>query len=224
MARNNLHAGFRPFCLAASLVTLAACGNPDEVGAVGNLSEAVTGNGAPNGAHFNLNIIGVQSGKTADMTGSNGHVIFVPLKGSTKIMLSEGDFQVLDANGTDGSAAFQLPNPDPDNDGVTAYSVWARALGQPGGSSRTTTCATDPVTGELFCSNESMVLVRTKGKSSFTDVSRDLLFIFADLNGDGVAERIPLFDPRLTDFFWQYDNNGLRLAQLRFYQIPSIVN
>jgi hypothetical protein len=224
MSPTRFHAKWSAFCLTSFWVAAAACGNPDGIDSVESATAAVTGNGAPSGAHYNLNIVGVPSGKTADMTGSNGHVIFVPLKGSTKISLSEGDFQVLDANGTDGRAAFQLPNPDPDNDGVTTYSVWARALGQPGGSSTTTTCATDPVTGELFCSNESLVLVRDKGKSSFTDVSRDLLYIFADLDGDGVVERIPLFDSRLTDFFWQYDNNGLRLAQLRFYEIPSNVN
>ena len=37
------------------------------------------GNEAPNGAHYNLNIIGMDKEKTADMTGSNGHVIFVGL-------------------------------------------------------------------------------------------------------------------------------------------------
>src|SRR3989338_11328150 len=72
---------------------------------------ASAGNGAPSGAHYNLNLIGVPKGKTADMTGNNGHRIFVKLTGGTKIMLAEGDFQVLDANGTDGSAAFQLPLP-----------------------------------------------------------------------------------------------------------------
>src|ERR1051326_8757367 len=96
-------------------------------------AQAVTGNGSPSGAHYNLNIIGVPKGKTADMTGDNGHRIFVSLTGKTNILLSQGDFQVLDANGTDGSASFQLPNPDPDNDGVTVYSVFARALGKPGG-------------------------------------------------------------------------------------------
>src|SRR5689334_15021270 len=105
---------------------------------VANVS-AATGNGAPSGAHYNLNIIGVPKDKSADMTGDNGHRIFVKLGGNTKINLAEGDtFQVLDANGTDGSASFQLPDPDPDNDGVTAYSVYARALGKPGGSSVTT--------------------------------------------------------------------------------------
>lgn len=186
-------------------------------------SEAATGNGAPSGVHYNLNIIGVQKGKAADMTGNNGHRIFVPLYGTTKINLSPGDFAVLDANGTDGSASFQLPNPDPENDGITKYSVWARALGKPGGSSKTTTCAYD-LDGTEWCSVYSMVLVREKGKSSFTNVTKQLLYIYADLNGDGVVERYPLFSNALQDYFWSYDNKGLKLAQLRFYEISTNVN
>ncbi len=182
------------------------------------------GNGAPSGAHFNLNLIGVPQGKTADMTGNNGHRIFVNLAGRTKILLAEGEFGVLDANGTDGSAKFQLPSPDPDNDGVTVYSVWARALGKPGGSSTMTTCAIDPLTGEEYCSVESAIFVRSKGKSSFTDVSRQLLYMYVDLDGDGVAERYPLFDDALQEYFWAYDNQGLKLLQMRFYEIPSDVN
>ena len=158
------------------------------------------------------------------MTGNKGHRIFVPLKGSTKIMLTEGDFEVLDANGTDGRATFQLPNPDPNNDGVTAYSVYARALGKPGGSSSTTTCAVDPDTGDEYCSTESMVLVREAKKSSFRNVSRELLYIYADVDDDGDIERLPLFDSALQDYFWQYDNRGLRLAQLRFYPVATDVN
>lgn len=184
---------------------------------------AVTGNGAPSGAHYNLNIIGVSKEKTADLTNNDGHRIFVPLSGTSKIMLSQGDFNVLDANGTDGSAAFQLPNPDSDNDGITTYSVFARALGKPGGTSTTTTCATDEL-GQLWCSVEQMVLVREKGKSTFDNVSRELLYIYADLDGDGTVERYPLFDEALQDYFWQYDNNGMKIVQLRFYEIPTNVN
>jgi len=187
-----------------------------------------TGNGAPSGAHYNLNIIGVPRGKTADMTGDNGHRIFVPRTGNTKILLQEGtatgtlkDLQVLDANGTDGSAKFQLPAPDPDGDGVTSYSVFARALGRPGGSSTTTTCATDTSDGSLVCSLDTLVLVRSTGKSTFDNVSRELLSITADIDGDGTVETVPLFSDGLQDFFWQYDNAGLHLAQLRFYAIPS---
>jgi hypothetical protein len=187
-------------------------------------SAYATGNGALSGAHYNLNIIGVPKNKTADMTGSSGHRIFVPLAGKTKILLSQGDFAVLDANGTDGSAAFQLPNPDPANTGITTYSVYARALGKPGGAATIATCATDPTTGEEVCSTLTYLAVRSTGKSSFTNVSNELLYIYADLNQDGVAERYPLFDDRLQDYFWSYDNNGLKVLQLRFYQVSTNVN
>ena len=182
-----------------------------------------TGNGAPSGAHYNLNIIGVPKGKTADMTGSSGHRIFVPLSGNCRIDLSMGDYQVLDGNCTDGPAAFQLPNPDPDNDGITTYSVYARALGKPGGSSKTTTCFDDQQTSETYCSIYSMVLVRDKGKSTFTNVSKELLYVYADVNGDGTVERVPLFSDALDDYYWSYDNSGLKLAQLRFYEVPTTV-
>jgi hypothetical protein len=180
------------------------------------------GNGAPSGPHFTLNVIGVPKGKKADMTGNNGSRMFIPLTGSTKVLLSEGDFQVLDANATDGSGAFQLPNPDPENDGVTTYSVFARALGKPGGSSTTTTCAQD-ATGETFCSVFSLVSVRDSGRSQFENVSRELLFLFADLDGDGTVERFNLFNDALQNFFWQFDNQGLRLLQLRFYEVSTTV-
>lgn len=182
----------------------------------------LTGNGAPSGPHYDLNIIGVPKGKTADMTGDNGHRIFVPLDGQTKIMLSAGDFQVLDANGTQGSAAFQLPNPDSANSGTTSYTVYARALGKPGGKSLMVTCGTDSV-GTTFCSSDTLVSVRNKGKSSFTNVTKELLYLYADINGDGIIDRVPLFDSTLQDYYWSYDNNGLKLLQLRFYQVPTTV-
>lgn len=201
-----------------------------------------TGNGAPNGAHYSLNIIGVAKGKSADMTGAQGHVIFVKLDGGSKIWLCEAgvdagcedvqDFQVVDKNGTDGDGAlFALPNPDPDGDGTTVYSVFARALGKPGGRSVTTTCATGPGDdGELgtaddeeVCSLIQLELVRDKGRSRFENVSKYLLYIYADVTGDGVLERVPLFDEGLRGYFWDYENTGLKLAQLRFYQCATIV-
>lgn len=207
---------------AALLSVLVACGSDDSAGTeeqettpIGGSAQHLNGNGAPSGPHFNLNIIGTGT-KSADIT--TGGRIFVPLKGSTKILLAEGDdFAVLDANGTDGSAQFQLPAADPDGDGVTNYEVFARALGKPGGASTLTTCATDPATGEELCSADSLSLVRTSGRQRFQNVSKELLFVAVDLDGDGVNEQVSLFDEALQDFFWQVDNNGLRLAQLRFY-------
>ncbi len=179
-------------------------------------------NGAPNGPHFNLNIIGVPKGKTANMT--SGGRIFVPLVGNCQISLSMGSFAVLDGNCTDGKGGFRLPSPDPTNSGITTYSVYARALGKPGGRSTTTTCATDPLTGEVWCSVYAMVQVRSTGKSTFTNVSKELLYIYADINADGKLERYPLFDSALQDYYWNYDNNGMKLMQLRFYQVPTNVN
>ena len=67
---------------------------------------AQTGNGAPSGAHYSLNIIGVDKGKTAPLTGSNRHTIFVALNSrgdvSSKIYLVPGDdFRVCDGNAFD---------------------------------------------------------------------------------------------------------------------------
>lgn len=214
-----------------SIVAMNYINSLNSIDSRSSAAAPTTGNGAPSGSHYNLNIIGVSKGKTADMTGSSGHRIFVPDYGKCRINLSVGDFRVLDANCTDGPSAFQLPNPDPTNSGITTYSVWARALGKPGGSAKASTCAdqetTDPTTGEIitstYCSVYTLSLERQKGKSSFGDVSKYLLYIYADINLDGVLERYPLFDPALQGYFWDYDNNGLKLVQLRFYPVSSTV-
>lgn len=275
------------------------------------------GNGAPSGAHYNLNIIGVENPKKTKLTGSNRHTIFVPLKSTrtgnksvktksdgtaepgtaivdSKIWLTPGpDFQVCDGNGFDlayggdcgfdptwdrcefdssgeyvcnvvtrkAGAVFQLPCNNEvvadgadefigcdDADPSAEYTVWARALGKPGGSATATTCATvdadttDDRTGDLVCSTENMVLTRSKGKSSFTDVTQELTSLLAylcevpltdygsgpicDRDGDQIADpdavtltRISLFAGDTEDWFWNYDNNNLRLAQLRFYSV-----
>lgn len=188
-------------------------------------AQATTGNGAPSGPHYDLNIHGVQQGGSAS-TGSNGHDIFVPLQGQCKIALSPGTYQVLDANCLDGDAGFQLPNPVASTTTTTVttvYSVWVRALAKPGGSSSTTTCATDPTTGTLVCSTSQFILVETRknGQSVFTNATADLLFISQCINGK--LTRTPLFDSSLQNYFWQYDNTGLKLLQLRFYQLPTTV-
>lgn len=186
------------------------------------------GNGAPNGPHYNLNIIGVPKNKTALMkddglTGQYGHAIFVKEDGNSKILLIQGPFfQVLDKNGTDGEAAFQLPAPDPDGNGTTDYSVFARALGKRTGSAIVTTCGTD-ADGQLECSIISLTLNAESRPAKFTNVSKYLLYIYADVDDDGDTERVPLFGAGLQGFFWDYENYGLKLAQFRFYQCSTTV-
>ena len=223
-----------PRALAALAAgAIAACSsdatNPDPAPSAGPaLAVATTGNGAPSGAHYNLNIIGVQNPKTADMTGG-GNVIFVGLGTktttpvTTKILLeqsaSAGVFEVLDKNGTDGEAKFSLPLPG-------TYTVWARALGAPGDSAKITTCATDifgaPADGDI-CSTQNEVFVRGTGKSSFKNVTTNLTTIVLDAVADADAvlacggTTVSLFNPCLEGYFWKYDNNGLKLLQVRFY-------
>jgi len=194
---------------------------------------AGNGNGAPSGAHYNLNLIGVPKEKSAvDTSNSNGKRIFVSLDGRTRILLTEGPFDVLDYNGTDGEASFQLPNPDPDGDGTTAYSVYVRALGKPGGKAVLQSCFEDS-TGTWCAVDfaggvEPIMLERTKGKQSFQNVSRDLLFVDVCVEFDATTsactktDQIPLFSDDTKTYLWQYDNAGLKLAQLRFYEVPTV--
>ena len=182
-------------------------------------SVASRGNGAPSGQHYNLNIIGVPKDKPVDFTGGNGHRIFVPLWGKTKILLTEGSFDVIDANGTDGTAAFQLPEPDATDDGVTDYSVYIRALGKPGGSASMYSCFWDQQTATEYCSTgEYVVNLTAHGNSNkFQNVSNQLLYVWADVDGDGDIDRTELFSDDLDTYYWYYDNSGLKLAQMRFY-------
>jgi hypothetical protein len=213
----------RYLALGVAVAALALFGTAN---ALGN-----TGNGAPSGPHFNLNIHGVTGGQ--GFNGNNQNDIFVPLQGKCQINLVQAptlDFQVLQPDCVnDPPASFELPAPcaiSPTTglctSTTTVYSVWARALGKPGGSSSTQTCATDP-TGALVCSIGAFVSVqaRKSGKSSFSDVSRDLLFLTTCVNGKSVST--PIFSQNYQNYFWQYDNQGLKLLQLRFYQVPSNV-
>jgi hypothetical protein len=161
-----------------------------------------------------LKIIGVKSDKNVNMEDkAAGNVIFVDLgadgaAATTEIYLIQGDdFAVLDKNGTDGEASYQMPPTGLDpyiiGDKGTAntmsnYSVFLRALGTPGGKATITTCATisdlfddwidnktqhqllDPLPGDTECSIEQVtsdILVRNTGKPKFINVTAELLTI-----------------------------------------------
>src|SRR5438046_515719 len=204
-----------------------------------------TGNGAPSGSHYNLNIIGVPKDKTADMNNNDGHRIFVELNGGSTaasgqnfavmskvntILLAPAPagagFQVLDANATDkNGAVFQLPL-----DVSTTWTVWARALGKPGGKADMTTCATvdvtvtDPVTGvtttttETVCSlGTTLHLERTKN-AKFQNVTSNLLFVTLSATDQLLttctSATVALFDPCLQNYFCHYDKQVLHCLQL----------
>jgi hypothetical protein len=196
-----------------------------------------TGNGVPPGPHFNLNIHGVANGQ--GFSGSNQNDIFVPLYGSCKITLVQNplvspfndSFGVLQPNcvASPNVAQFALPAPCAIDattglcsGSTTYYSVWARALAKPGGWSSATTCATDPVDG-LVCSLNSYVAVRGTGGSKFANETSALLFLTTCNTVTGKTTSTPIFSQNYQNYFWEYDNTGLRLLQLRFYQVPSPV-
>ena len=154
-----------------------------------------------------------------------------------------------------GLDAFIVGDPgDPDVE--SEYSVFIRPLGKPGGWATITTCADlldstfggllsgseirvlnriDDVTG-AYCSIEQVgadILMRKSGKSSFTNVTAQLLtMVFSveiDTDGDGTVDetflvRVPIFDEALENEYWLYDNHGLRLAQVRFYDCSTNVD
>lgn len=160
-----------------------------------------------------------------------------------KILLQAGDdFAVLDANATDGDGAlFRLPS-----DVSSTYQVFARPLGKPGGEATLTTCATvlvdpDPlVVGdeyeEVLCSLSNYLAVRDSGKPKGENVTSELLSVQVEIDAslDGTdalttcllaegyeagAVDVPLFDGCFEGYFWDYDNRGLKLLQLRFYPV-----
>src|SRR5204863_446591 len=83
--------------------------------AVAAAQKASTGNGAPSGPHFNLNIIGVSHDKNPNMNGNgSGNVIFVDLRTrtgdavTTKILLSQAADGVFDLHDNNGLKLLQV--------------------------------------------------------------------------------------------------------------------
>ena len=142
------------------------------------------------------------------------------------------------SKGVDG-AVFQLPcntNLSNTSDGAPvdivpcsgtypsiAYEVWARALGKPKGTATVTTCSQETVdldgngTLDIVCSTENVLLIRNASKPVWKNVTDELTSLVANIDADPQLERVALFEGPFEDWFWQYQNTGLRLAQLRFY-------
>jgi hypothetical protein len=200
------------------------------------VAPVAAGNGAPSGAHFTLNIVGTKD-KINMPDNLGGHTLFVKLdrsgaKVTTDIILHEGNFAVLDKNGADGEVMFQLPYPYTEIDGdgiidgdeVGCYEIWARAL-SPFGKANMTTC-TEDVDADYgfgtYCDTANTItLGRTgKGVGKFMDVTSALTTL-EDVPGVPGSGDIPIFADTEDAYWWQYDNYGLKHAQLRFYEIPG---
>ena len=182
------------------------------------------------GPHYNLNIIGVSHPKTTAMDLTDRHTIFVPLSGSVKISYVAGtEFQVLDGNCTDADGCtIEVPS-DPLGD--LCYNVYATGLGKPNAGQVIVNadCTIDGLIGS--CADalllNSFTVDRPKGKprpQNISDVFRATGCI--DVNSSGFCDsgdlqftNVWIFNiPQLLSYFWDYNNTGLKLMQVRFYQ------
>jgi hypothetical protein len=178
-----------------------------------------------NGEHYNLNIIGVEKGKNPTAMGwtnENRHTIFVPLSSKTNIYMQQNEsFGVIDADGTDGSARFQL--------GAGYYEVFARALGKPGKWVIISPNATyeDPysINGTQVFALGSIELGHNKKPSWERITGLFLATVTLENTETGETKTYTnkwIFDiPELFDYWWTYDNHGQRLVQVRFYSVQE---
>lgn len=198
------------------------------------------------GEHYNLNIIGKKADWNGGGSYDNParHTIFVPQNttGFTipiydegvstevpgiQIWMSQGsEFAVLDGNAfDDGDASFQLA--------PGQYKVYITAKGKPGGY-------TD-VAGWVKC-NDTYYFdigdVRVSKKPVWDDAT-DLFYVSAKEEPDAIdlinskyggadtwvfeyLDALKAYDSTLYPdplYFWQYDNHGNKLVQVRFYPI-----
>src|SRR5262245_9248898 len=142
-----------------------------------------------------------------------------------------GEFRVADGNACELNDGAQLILP---RDIYGKYRVYVRLVGPPGTGIGVTSCATeldatdfdgDGSLEEILCSTENVIEFRESGSGGkglkFTDYTKELLTVcidtFTDGNFDGVCDvRVPLFDPQLEYYFWQWNTQGRAHAQLVF--------
>jgi hypothetical protein len=187
---------------AVAFVSLCAC------------AFAGMGNDMPSGQHYNLNIIGVTNGH--DVGDSQGHTLFVLLSGKTRIYMTQdpdGEFKVVDRDGTDGTAEFNIA--------PGHYDVYARALGRPGGGVHIESWGEfEDDTGTPVLKLGEIDISREKGKPQTVSLNR-LFYVDVTLvvNGQTVEYKNTwVFDiQELLDYYWEYYNNNLKLLQVRFY-------
>ena len=207
-----------------------------------------------NGPHFNLNLIGKKSTWSGGGSYDNPdrHTIFVPedttgwtietpgddattnvgtLEG-IKILMTQGtEFAVIDGNGCDGEAAFQL--------GPGTYRVYIVAKAKP--AKKDAPEYYTNITGWVYAMDEvgaayyfDIGFVKVTKSKKWKDAT-ELFYVdcgedpfgIVPCNGLGTwvftyledLEAAPL-DPLIVDtaYFWQYDNHGNKLVKVRFYE------
>lgn len=190
---------------------------------IANVSAGIGSSIPVNGKHYNLNIIGAKN--VGEIGDSDGHTMFVKLNGNTKIIMTqdtEGQFRVTDRNGLDGSASFNLA--------PGKYNIYAAALGKPNG--KTSIGANgifeDAVEGSTLILLGYVDIERSKGSPKGVNINElfyvDVTLCTAIDNEGNCTEYVKyedfwVFDiEELLGYYWDYNDNGLKLLQVRFYE------
>lgn len=196
-----------------------------------------------NGPHYNLNIIGKDVNWNGNGNGyDNGNTMFVPENTSDfnitvwdegnetvipgiQIDITQGDeFDVIDGNAfDDGTCAFQLA--------PGKYHAYIAAKAKPGGSTNVVGWVK---ANDTYYFDIGDVQVSKSKKAQWTDAT-DLFYVSAKEEPDAIGMLSPgddvwvfdylnnlkTFDSDLypdPSYFWQYDNHGNKLVQIRFYE------
>lgn len=166
----------------------------------------VTGNGAPSGQHYNLNIIGVPNPKNVNFDGGNGARIFVDRTGTTQFYVHGGDsYQVLDRDGTDGKVGSGLNDPGiifpyDETSGTWQVQIWMRLVGPKGSEVQWTSYYYDTA-GATYVLYDTFSLEKS---SKFTVHTSELL-------ADGYQ-----------DMLWELDaTTNFRVCQMRIFLLDA---
>lgn len=163
----------------------------------------VTGNGAPSGKHYNLNVIGVPNQKNANFDGGQGSRIFILRTGVTQVYVHGGtSYAVLDHDGTDGVVGTDRLNPglilpyDAGADPTWRVKIYVRLLG--------------PVDSSI------------KWKVEYWDGSEWVLISEFTLNREKPAKfslkNSQILADGFEDILWTWDEKqNFRIMQMRLY-------
>ncbi len=226
MAHKNFYVIVIFSLLVLSVVGVAHFHNNPITGfATGDTKQTGIGSSIPvNGKHYNLNIIGAKN--VGDVGASQGHTLFVQLNGKTKIYMTQaldGQFVVTDRNGLDGSASFNIA--------LGKYNVYATALGKPGGSTRVDAYGefVDAIDGTTVQLLGYVNIERAKGTPKTANINNlfyvDVTLCLVENPDTGECSKSVVYNDywvfdidELLSYWWDYNNKGLKLLQVRFYE------
>jgi hypothetical protein len=187
------------------------------------------GNGFPSGPHYNLNILGKEPNWQYDPLEEGNNTIFVLLNNKSEIIMKPAkgtEFLVTDADAVhkDKRAEFEIPYNKSLQD--PAYDVYVRARGKPGGYVNISAGWINTTTNDTYIFLGPVPMLGHNGKGKSKPVAQSINELFYVTLGDGSTYWIfdhPEYNQTLSEYFWNYENNGCKLLQVRFYENTSYV-